>query len=228
MLELPERNPRESASGYARRVLEYNIVHLKLLPGEQLQEKALAVEIGVSRTPVREAILELRQRKILNIYPQRGTFVSYLEEKRGEDIRYLRYVFESRLAEDACALRDTALADALSDNVRLQKLYVARDPDRFLKLDDQFHEAIYRALDREDLYVLVKEHSIHFDRLRRLSYNLSSSEALVDEHEDIARAIGAGDAQSARALCERHLQHAVADYEVIRALYPQYYAPAMR
>ena len=228
MLELPERNPRESASGYARRVLEYNIVHLKLLPGEQLQEKALAVEIGVSRTPVREAILELRQRKILNIYPQRGTFVSYLEEKRGEDIRYLRYVFESRLAEDACALRDTALADALSDNVRLQKLYVARDPDRFLELDDQFHEAIYRALDREDLYVLVKEHSIHFDRLRRLSYNLSSSEALVDEHEDIARAIGAGDAQSARALCERHLQHAVADYEVIRVLYPQYYAPAMR
>ncbi len=104
MLELPERKPRESAGEYARRVLEHNIVHLKLLPGEQLQEKALAVEIGVSRTPVREAILELRQRRILNIYPQRGTFVSYLEAKRGEDIRYLRYVFESRLAEDACAL----------------------------------------------------------------------------------------------------------------------------
>lgn len=228
MLELPERKPRESASEYARRVLEYNIVHLKLLPGEQLQEKALAVEIGVSRTPVREAILDLRQRRILNIYPQRGTFVSYLEEKRGEDIRYLRFVFESRLAEDACALKDPALNATLHDNVRLQKIYVARDPDRFLQLDDQFHEAIYRALDREDLYAIVKEHSIHFDRLRRLSYNLLTSEALVEEHEAIALAIEAGDAANARALCERHLQHAVADYEVLKALYPQYYAPSGR
>jgi DNA-binding GntR family transcriptional regulator len=228
MLKLPERKPRESAGEYARRVLEYNIVHLKLLPGEQLQEKALAVEIGVSRTPVREAILELRQRRILNIYPQRGTFVSYLEIKRGEDIRYLRYVFEARLVEDACLLKDPALFAALRENVRQQKLYVARDPDRFLQLDDQFHEAIYRALGREDLYAIVKEHSIHFDRLRRLSYNLSTSEGLVDEHEAIARAVETGDAPSARALCERHLEHAVADYEVLKALYPQYYAPSGR
>jgi len=223
MLEILERKPRESAGEYARRVLEYNIIHLRLTPGEQLQEKALA--IGVSRTPVREAILELRRRRILNIYPQRGTFVSYLEAKRGEDIRYLRYVFESRLAEDACALKDPTLAAALSHNVRQQRLYVARDPDRFLQLDDQFHEAIYRALGREDLYAIVKEHSIHFDRLRRLSYNLSTSEALVDEHEAIALAIEAGDAPQARALCERHLQHAVADDEVLKTLYPQYYAP---
>ncbi len=228
MLEILERKPRESASEYARRVLEYNIVHLKLPPGEQLQEKALAEQIGVSRTPVREAILELRQRHILNIYPQRGTFVSYLEEKRGEDIRYLRYVFESRLAEDACSLNDPALNEALSDNIRLQRLYVARDADRFLQLDDQFHEAIYRALGREDLYAIVKEHSIHFDRVRRLSYNLNTSEALVGEHEAIARAIQAGDAPAARALCERHLQHAVADYEALKALYPDYYAPSGR
>jgi DNA-binding GntR family transcriptional regulator len=208
--------------------LEYNIVHLKLLPGEQLQEKALAVEIGVSRTPVREAILELRRRRILNIYPQRGTFVSYLETKRGEDIRYLRFVFESRLAEDACVLKAPAFYAALHENVRHQKLYVARDPDRFLQLDDQFHEAIYHALGREDLYTIVKEHSIHFDRLRRLSYNLSTSEGLVGEHEAITRAIEAGDAGSARALCERHLEHAVADYEVLKSLYPQYYAPSVR
>ena len=228
MLEILERKPRESASGYARRVLEYNIVHLKLTPGEQLQEKALASEIGVSRTPVREAILALRERNILNIYPQRGTFVSYLEEKRGEDIRYLRYVFESRLAEDACRRKDPALDEALLNNVRLQRLCVTRDPDRFLDLDDSFHEAIYRALGREDLHVLVKEHSIHFDRLRRLSYSLNSSEALADEHEAIARAIAAGDAGAARALCERHLERAIADYGVLRAVYPHYYAPSLR
>ncbi len=225
MLDLPERKPRESASEYARRVLEYNIVHLKLLPGEQLQEKVLAEQIGVSRTPVREAILELKRRHILNIYPQRGTFVSYLEEKRGEDIRYLRYVFESQLAEEACSLRDPAFIRLLSDNIRLQKLFAAQDPDRFLQYDDQFHEAIYRALGREDLFAIIKEHSIHFDRVRLLSYHLNTSEALVGEHEAIARAIEAGDATAARTVCERHLQRAVADHEALKARYPQYYAP---
>jgi DNA-binding GntR family transcriptional regulator len=194
MLEILERKPRESASEYARRVLEYNIIHLKLLPGEQLQEKALAVEIGVSRTPVREAILELKRRNILNIYPQRGTFVSFLEEKRSEDIRYLRFVFEPRLAEEASSARDPVLIADLRGIIYAQKLTLAGDPDRFLQLDDRFHEAIYRSLGREDLYRIVKEHSIHFDRTRRLSYQLNSSASLADEHEAIAGAIEAGNA----------------------------------
>ena len=59
MLEVLERRSKESASEYVRRVLEYNIVHMRLLPGEQLQEKALAEALNVSRTPIREAILEL-------------------------------------------------------------------------------------------------------------------------------------------------------------------------
>lgn len=225
MLELPDRKPRESASDYARRVLEHNIVHLRLLPGEQLQEKELAERIGVSRTPVREAILELKRRSILAVYPQRGTFVTFLEEKRGEDIRYLRFVFEPRLAEEACDARDGKLVQELRGIVCAQKPALLSDPDRFLQLDDQFHEAIYRALGRDDLYRIVKSHSIHFDRVRWLSSQLTSAESLVSEHEAIASAIEAGDAPAARMVYEQHLTRAIADHETLRALYPQYYAP---
>jgi DNA-binding GntR family transcriptional regulator len=225
MLEILDRKTRESASDFARRVLEYNIVHLKLLPGEQLQEKELAEQISVSRTPVREAILELKRRNILVVYPQRGTFVSFLEEKRGEDIRYLRFVFEPRLAEEACAVRDGRLVAELRGIIYAQKPALSCDPDRFLQLDDRFHETIYRAQGREDLYQIVKLHSIHFDRVRRLSYQLSSAESLVFEHEAIAMAIEAGDAPNARKVYERHLTRAIADHEALKVLYPQYYAP---
>jgi DNA-binding GntR family transcriptional regulator len=225
MLDLPERRPKESASEYARRVLEYNIVHLKLMPGEQLQEKALAEQIGVSRTPVREAILELKRRHILNIYPQRGTFVSYLEEKRGEDIRYLRYVFESRLVEEAANAADPGLVASLHEIIQEQRLCMADDPDRFLQMDDEFHRAIYASLGREELYALIKEHAIHFDRVRWLSYRLNTAEHLVDEHEAIAEAIASGDAPKARATFEKHLMHAIADHEALRKLYPHFYAP---
>ena len=226
MLEILERKPRESASDFARRVLEYNIVHLRLLPGEQLQEKELAERISVSRTPVREAILELKRRNILVIYPQRGTFVTFLEEKRGEDIRYLRFVFEPRLSEEACAARDSGLVAELRGIICAQKPALSGDPDRFLQLDDRFHEAIYRARGREDLYAIIKEHSIHFDRVRRLSYQLNSAESLVFEHEAIVVAIEAGDASAARKVYEQHLTRAIADHEALKAMYPQYYAPA--
>lgn len=225
MLDLPERVPKESASEYARRVLEYNIVHLKLMPGEQLQEKALAEQIGVSRTPVREAVLELKRRHILNIYPQRGTFVSFLEEKRGEDIRYLRYVFESRLVEEAASTADPGLVASLREIIREQRLCMADDPDRFLRMDDEFHRAIYASLGREELYAIIKEHAIHFDRVRWLSYRLNTAERLVEEHEAIAEAIASSDATKARAIYERHLMHAIADHEALRKLYPHFYAP---
>ena len=225
MLDLPERRPKESASEYARRVLEYNIVHLKLMPGEQLQEKALAEQIGVSRTPVREAILELKRGRILNIYPQRGTFVSYLEEKRGEDVRYLRSVFESKLVEEAATAADPGLVASLHEIIRAQRLCMANDPDCFLRMDDEFHRAIYVSLGREDLYEIIKEHAIHFDRVRWLSYKLNTAERLIEEHEAIAESIASGDAPTARATYEKHLTHAIADHEALRRIYPRFYAP---
>lgn len=225
MLEVLERKYRESASEYAKRVLEYNIIHLKLHPGEQLQERALAEQIGVSRTPIREAILELKRRNVINIYPQHGTYVSYLENKSSENIRYLRYVFEATLVEEACKIRDDKVICLMYENVQLQKLYIFRDPDRFMALDDEFHNEIYKMCGREGLFEMIKQNSIHFDRLRLLSYNLTTSKELIDEHVKITEAIERGDSLSARAICEKHLTRAITDHGSIRDKYPQYFAP---
>ena len=223
MMLVLERQKRESASEYVKRVLEYNIVHMKLLPGEQLQEKVLAEQLSVSRTPIREAILELKRRNIINIYPQHGTFVSYLDNKCSNDIRYLRYVFEAALMEKACQVRDKAIIDRMYENVQLQKLYIWRDCDRFLLLDDEFHGAIYSMCDCAAIFDMVRENSLHFDRMRMISYDLDTSPELIDEHAAMIRAIEDGNAPQARALCEKHLTRALSDYGHILKKYPQYF-----
>ena len=225
MLEILERRKKESASEYVRRVLEYNIVHMKLLPGEQLQEKLLAELLNVSRTPIREAILELKRRNIINIYPQHGTYVSYLDSAYSDDIRYLRYVFETKLLENACEIRDREVIDRMYENVQLQKLYIWRDRDRFLLLDDEFHGAIYSMCKRGSIYQIVRENSLHFDRMRLISYDLESSRELIDEHAAMIEAIETADAMRARELCQRHLTRAISDYDRIKRKYPQYFKP---
>lgn len=223
MLEVLARLEKESASAYAKRVLEYNIIHMKLKPGEQLQERLLSEQLEISRTPIREAILELKRRNILVVYPQHGTYVSYLDSKSCEDIRYVRFVFEVALIEKACAVRDRETLDRMYENVQLQKLYIWRDSDRFLMLDNDFHEAIYRMCDYEGIFCMIRENSLHFDRMRLISYDLDTAQEVVNEHAEMVRTIENGDTMIARTLSEKHLTRAISDYDRIRSKYPQYF-----
>ncbi|MBQ6374390.1 MAG: GntR family transcriptional regulator [Clostridia bacterium] len=228
MLKLLDRLSRESASAYARRVLIYNIVHMKLEPGEQLQEKELAECMHLSRTPLHEAVLDLKRSQIVEIVPHHGTYVACLEEKPIEDTRYLRYVFESALVERACDMRNAEIMERLLENVARQKIVGTRNRDEFLTLDEDFHGLIYDMCDCSAIYRVIREHSMHFNRMRFISFDLSNAPELIEEHDAMVRAIDAGEAAVARAMCERHLTRAISDYDEIRARYPQYFRPGKR
>ena len=71
-----ERLKRETAREYALRIIRQNIISLDLEPGSRISENELASELGISRTPVREALIELSKIKVIEIYPQRGSYIS--------------------------------------------------------------------------------------------------------------------------------------------------------
>ena len=75
-MHISERLPRESSRDYALRIIKDNIISLRLEPGSQISENELATEMGLSRTPVREALIELAKVKIIETYPQRKSVVS--------------------------------------------------------------------------------------------------------------------------------------------------------
>ena len=89
-LELFEKAPNETVREYAYRVLYENIMSLKLPPGTAMSEQELSGILNVSRTPVREAFIRLSQKGLLEILPQRGTFVSKIHTEQLAEFRFFR------------------------------------------------------------------------------------------------------------------------------------------
>ena len=92
MLTILERTERESAKDYVVRTLLYNIINAELRPGEQLLDQEMCEALKVSRTPFREAELVLAQRRLIDIRPKIGTYVSYIDIALVEEVRHLRSV----------------------------------------------------------------------------------------------------------------------------------------
>ena len=223
MLEIMEPKQGELHREYAKRVLARNIIQLKLEPGARLVEAELVQQIGVGRTPVREAILELQREGVVEIHPHQGTYVSRLDYQAAEDIRFLRDLVERELAAQACQLEDRQqILAQLQANVAMQRVY-RQDATRFLELDDSFHEILYCACGRQSLHVLLEANAVSFDRLRYLSFALNQAELLIDEHSALIDAIERGDAPLAAELSRRHLRRVVEDQAQLQAKYPQFY-----
>ena len=97
-----ERGEHESAKSYVLRVLIDSIVNTRLEPGEKLNEPELCEQLGVSRTPFREAELELAQRRLIEIRPKIGTYVSLIDAELVEEVRHLRAVLEACSRQGYC------------------------------------------------------------------------------------------------------------------------------
>lgn len=110
-LELFEKAPNETVREYAYRVLYENIMSLKLPPGTAMSEQELSGILNVSRTPVREAFIRLSQKGLLEILPQRGTFVSKIHTEQLAEFRFFRVTLERAIVELACQDFSRSVAD---------------------------------------------------------------------------------------------------------------------
>lgn len=121
-----QRGEHESAKSYVLRVLIDNIINTRLAPGEKLNEPELCEKLGVSRTPFREAELELAQRRLIEIRPKIGTYVSLIDAGLVEEVRHLRAVLEAEIAGMACEKLTPADLDHLWENVAMWHMYIER------------------------------------------------------------------------------------------------------
>lgn len=165
-----ERIAGENARDYVKRVLLYNLTELILKPGEQIQDIEICEKLGVSRTPVREAILEFSQFNMIDIFPRRGMRVALIDPVKCEDGRYLRCLVEADLSEQACDLINAQFLEKFHVSVSLLQYYEKKDFYKFFEYDIEFHKLLYLLCNKEYLYNLVSRACMHFDRLRRLRF----------------------------------------------------------
>jgi DNA-binding GntR family transcriptional regulator len=203
------------------------IVGLELEPLSMISEKRISEEMGVSRTPVREALARLAAHNLVDIYPQRGTFVSPFRRPDLERSQFLREALEVALVQRVIELPDRAeLVKRLRAEVELQETFASiLDEQRFFQSDDDFHRLISNYAGLPGLWEEIQRSKVHMDRCRHLA--LASVEkdikAITTQHIAIVDAVEAGDAVAASAAMSIHLRRIFNTVDKVMELNPQYF-----
>ena len=200
--------------------IKNGIIQGKYKEGESLVETKLARELGVSRTPVREAIRLLEFEGLVSFKPNRGTVVEGISAQDIEDIYAIRTMIEGLAARWAVNnISDQELAQ-LVETQDLMEFYASKDDiEHFTKLDTRFHEIIYRASKSRPLSQVLNNFHDMVQRVRKLSItNGGRIEKTVEEHRRIVDAIKAKNEESAEEAMTSHVMGVVSNLESISIL----------
>ncbi len=223
-MHIMERTGKETAREYAFRVIKYNIISLELAPGSMVSENELAGEMGISRTPVREALIELSKLKVVEIYPQKGSFISLIDSELVDEARFIRLILEQAMVEMACDIAKEEKIFALEENIRLQEFYLEYPTkDKLLQLDNEFHELLFDICKKKFTYDLLDGMMTHFDRVRRLSLLVIKDIKTISDHRAVVNAIKNKDKVLAKEIITKHLSRYMVDEEELKKQYPYYF-----
>ena len=213
------------ASARIQAALREAILGMRLLPGAALSEKDIAESYGVSRTPVREALLRLAEERLLDIYPQVGTFVSRIRLDGLSDAMVIRTALERVTVRAAAERTDAATGAELRANLARQRATDrAGDLDAFHAADEDFHQIIARAAGHPHLWRVVKQEKVQVDRCRLLTLpQPTRRKRVIAQHAAILEAILAADPDAAEAAMTAHLADVLPSIETLREAHPDYF-----
>jgi DNA-binding GntR family transcriptional regulator len=200
------------------------IIALELPPGSPLSRAELAVQFGVSSTPIRDALMRLEEEGLVDVFPQYATVVSRVDVRLAQQAHFLRQALELEIVRALAVSHDEAFVAGLNETIaRQQQFAKAGDFEKFMTADNEFHARLYAATDKQDIWSLVRSRSGHIDRLRRLHLpSPGKAQDIVRHHRLIAKAIEAGDPDQAQKHLRTHLSGTLSELTRIRARYPEY------
>jgi DNA-binding GntR family transcriptional regulator len=189
--------------------LRQAILKGELAPGERLMEVSLAQKLGVSRTPVREAIRKLELEGLVLMIPRRGAEVARISEKNLRDVLEVRRGLEDLAIELACArITDSQIVELKKANVNFENSLTSNDVTAIAEADERFHEIIYKAAGNEKLVLVINNIKEQMYRYR-LEYikDGTKRQKLVSEHKEIVAALERRNLQEAQELMRNHIEN---------------------
>ena len=220
--------PRLDRSRHAApQVLDYlreQIIALELPPGSVLSRQDVALNFGLSQTPVREALIRLAEEGLVEVFAQHKTVVSRIDIRSATQSHFLRRSIELEIARVLASKPDPELTKTLQSIITRQMLALeTSDYQNFLGNDQSFHRQMYDAANVPDLYGIVQRHSGHIDRLRRLHVPLpGKATSIIEDHTQIMNAIASGNPEESMRCVEKHLSGTLTWIDTVRAEFPDY------
>lgn len=215
-----------SNSAYAYKVLKRNIFELNLKPGSELSEKLIGEKLGMSRTPIREALILLKHDKLIESIPQKGTFVTKISAQKVLEAKVLRVALETAAFERAVERVDEEFLEDLRTNIKMQRVYCDgnRNYLEFHKLDNDFHQMIFNKAEIPGLWELAINGTGHYQRVRVLNAkNKVSDLSVVEEHEEILKALENKEVDKLRSMLEHHLGRTLLKLKKLEDENPEYF-----
>ncbi len=205
--------------------LKRAIITIDLPPATPIVEKELTKRYGISRTPLREAVLRLAEEGLLDVVPKSGTFVSRIPLSR------LREAIIARRALEEVTVRAATRRTSQSEIMGLRAIILRQkemadlgDEEAFHQADDAFHAGIAAAGGLPGIWQMILQMRVHVDRYRRLTLPQEGRmQFVVGEHTAVLDAIEEGEADDAVRLMKTHLDKLTLDIEVFRDLWPAYF-----
>jgi DNA-binding GntR family transcriptional regulator len=226
MLEILSRLQGELAVDYALRVLYHNIMTLHLIPGQILRETELTKLLGISRTPLREALLQLSSAYLVDIVPQSRTHVSLIDPDLIEEGIFLRLQVEPAIVAKVCLVINENDILSLEDILAVQNrlLECSRFEELLIK-DNAFHKKLFQICSAEKTFLAVEGLCGQYNIMRALSLYHYTTKQAVQDHFKILNAVKKGDKAKARNIMKEHITRHSKEYLLIEKNFPQYFLP---
>lgn len=207
---------KEVTDKYSLRGRVFHKIREDILSGEyhqneELKEASIGNELGVSRTPVREALRQLELEGLLNIIPNKGAYVTGISAKDIQDIYVIRSYLEGLCARWACEYITKPQLEELDEIIYLSEFHAKKGHhDQLLELDNRFHEVLYEASNSKILDHVLSDFHHYVQRVRKVT--LSSMARANDsnaEHRAIVEALKEKDGERAETLAHEHMLNTI-------------------
>ena len=208
MTNLPKLQDIPSLSERAYEIIREALLTLKFKPGDYISIQDLSDQLGISRTPVRDALLRLEKDGLVSIIPYKGACVTDISDRDIKEIMELRILLEGYAAEKAAKfLSVSELEQGETILERSEEAYATGQPIESAIIGHQLHELILSKINNERFSNIIYKLDIHYERIRQYSVELRDQRLSksINEHRTIFKALKNRDADAARVAMMDHL-----------------------
>lgn len=211
---LYDRKDKENNKQYAYRVLKDNIMTLNLKPGDLLSETELSEKLGLSRTPIREILLRLKNEHLIEVKPQTGTYISLIDMNMVEQGMFMRYTLEKEVLKEACKGISEDILMEMEKNMFAQNLIANKENNiiEFHKLDQEFHELLFKSTNKVDIWNSILNMSTHYNRMRLLADLKFGRKKNISDHEKYLSLIKNKSSEGIDQIVTSHIKRTTDDW----------------
>ena len=217
-----------NARDLAYHTVRSRIITMELKPGDPLNDRELAEELGISRTPMREALILLNNAHMVAIKPQSGTHVAPIDLHLMELEQFSRYTLEKEILTRMCGRLTPEQEAGYRQLIEAYRVLEAspEEPDRemrLLELDNAFHRRAFEICGMEDHYNYMLSKLQHVERIRKFSLQTEENKSVCGAHTRILEALISGSPEDVGEALQSHLTRYKLSVEQARSVHPEYF-----